>query len=96
MGTKILRNLPEIDCFVARISSFSSPQSCSESDKSDTLLSYEELEEMYEEQDKIEEEAMIFDAGDLAGLRKMAKGTLHTFRCVPHVGSPPLAYSYPC
>lgn len=38
------------------------------------LPTKEELDHMFNEQDRIEEEAERFDGGDLERLRKMAKG----------------------
>ncbi|CDZ98760.1 phospholipase b [Phaffia rhodozyma] len=72
---EFLRGLRHIDCFIAMIPSFPDTQPISTQDlvEHNELPSYEDLENMYDEQDRIEEEAVIFDAGELVQLRQMAR-----------------------
>ncbi|KAL7413086.1 hypothetical protein BDY24DRAFT_72903 [Mrakia frigida] len=77
---EVLKSLPPIECFVVLMPTFSSRNREKEEEVmvgeergKGALPTKEELDEMFAEQDRIEEEADRFDGGDLERLRKMAK-----------------------
>lgn len=72
---QVLKSLPPIECFVVLMPTFRNGEELPATEQETaTLPTQEELDEMWAEQDRIEEEADRFDGGDLTRLRKMAKG----------------------
>ena len=70
---QMLKSLPPIECFVVLAPTFRNGKEVV-SEGISTLPTQAELDQMWDEQDRIEEEADRFDGGDLTRLRKMAKG----------------------
>jgi hypothetical protein len=81
----MLKGLPPIECFAVLMPTFRDGEQV-DIPRNTALPTREELDEMWAEQDRIEEEADRFDGGDLTRLRKMAKGAsyrlLHCFRSI--------------
>lgn len=83
MIDQVLKGLPPIECFVVLLPTFRNGEEVVVDDGGKGgLPTKEELDEMFAEQDRIEEEADRFDGGDLERLRKMAKGEFDPSRRV--------------